>query len=71
MLFLNFPCFSRSKPSFSLSFCRSAGYENCFLRLFFWASSVFFCQPFAKALSLVFDFESAIFYNKKMYFYLV
>ena len=33
-------------------------------RALFWASSVFFCQPFAKALSLVFYLESAIFYNK-------
>mgnify|MGYP004478143121 CR=1 FL=1 len=68
MLFLNFSCFSRSKPSFFPLICRSAGYENCFLRLFFWASSVFFCQPFAKALSLVFYLESAIFYNKKCIF---
>ena len=65
MLFLNFSCFSRSKPSFFpliLPFC---GVLNCFLRLFFWASSVFFYQPFAKALSLVFYLESAIFYNKE------
>lgn len=64
-LFLNFCRFSSRKYLFSILFWPFCGCENCLLSLIFWASSVFFYQPFAKALSLVFYLESAMFYNKE------